>query len=65
MEIDELILAVVEDLKPMQTAHLALMFYLCNRVIKLQKQHVRVHLLDLQAILYAELLKRGVNASSL
>jgi hypothetical protein len=65
MDIDELILVVTEDLKTMKTQHIGLMFYLCNRLIKWQKQPVRVQLLDLQAILYAELLQRGVNTSRL
>ncbi len=65
MSIDELILVVTEDLKTMKTEHIGLMFYLCNRVTQLQRKHAPAQILDLQAILYAELLQRGVNASEL
>lgn len=65
MDIDELILVVTEDLKTIKTQHLGLLFYLCSRLIKRQKQRAPAPLLDLQAILDTELLKRGVNTSSL
>ena len=65
MDIDELILVVTEDLKIMKTQYLGLLFYLCRRLIKRQKQRAPAPLLDLQAILATELLKRGVNTASL
>lgn len=65
MNIDELILVITEDIKKMKTAYLALLFFLCNQVTQGQKQQVPTPLLDLQAILYAELLQRGVNIVSL
>ena len=65
MDIDELILVVTEDLKTMKTPYLSLMFYLCNQVTHGQKQQAPALLLDLQAILDTELLKRGVNTASL
>ena len=63
MQLDELILVVVEDLKTMKTEHLALLFYLCNRVTQGQKQQAPAPLLDLQAILDAELLQRAANTT--
>lgn len=63
MQLDELILAVTEDIKTMKTAHLALLFYLCQQVLQCSKQLTPVQLLDLQAILYAELLQRKENAA--
>jgi len=65
MDIDELILVVTEDLKTMKTEYLALLFSLCNRVTQCQKQQAPIPLLDLQAILDAELLQRGVDVSRL
>jgi hypothetical protein len=63
MDIDELILVVTEDLKTMKTAYLALLFYLCAQVTHGQRQQAPAQLLDLQAILAAELLQRGENPS--
>ena len=65
MQLDELILVVTEDLKTIKTEHLALLFYLCNRVTQGQKQQVPTQVLDLQAILAVELFKRGVDVSKL
>ena len=65
MDINELILVVTEDLKTMKTPYLSLMFYLCNQVTHDQKQQAPAPLLDLQAILETELVKRGVNTASL
>jgi len=59
MNIDELILVITEDLKTMKTQHLSLMLYLCNLVTQCQKQQAPAQLLDLQAILAAELFQRG------
>ena len=59
MKLDELILVVTEDLKTMKTEYLALLFYLCHWVTQGQKPQVPTQVLDLQAILAAELFQRG------
>ncbi len=63
MNIDEFILVVTEDLTTIKPAHLGLLFYLCNQVTQSQKQQAPASLLDLYAILYAELLQRRVDVA--
>jgi hypothetical protein len=59
MEISDLITTIAEDIRTIDRHHLMLMLHLTN-IITQQVKHVPSYIFDLQVIVSAELLKRGI-----
>ncbi len=64
MPISELITTLAEDIRTIDKDHLMVMLHLTNIITK-QVKNVPSHIFDLQAIVSAELLKRGITIADL
>jgi hypothetical protein len=65
MLITELITTITEDIRTIDKHHLMVMLHLTNLITKQRKQHVPSYIFDLQVIVSAELLKRGIAIAGL
>jgi hypothetical protein len=64
MPISELIITIAEDIKKIDKHHLMLMLHLANIITK-EVKRAPSYIFDLQVIVSAELLKRGIPLAEL
>ena len=65
MQILSLITTIAEDIQTIDKHQLMLMLHLTNLITQQRKQHVPSYIFDLQVIVSAELLKRGIAIAAL
>lgn len=65
MPVADLITIIAEDSRTIDKHHMMLMLHLTNLITQKRKQQVPSYIFDLQVIVSAELLKRGIAIAEL